>query len=54
MRRKAKVRAVRDSSEERLPPLRVCKKSTTIAALMRRLKHVKSSGPYTRDEMNER
>lgn len=23
-------------------------------ALMRRLKHVRSSGPYTRDEMNER
>ena len=25
-----------------------------IASLMRRLKHVRSSGPYTRDEMNER
>ena len=25
-----------------------------VAALMRRLRHVKSSGPYTRDEMNER
>jgi hypothetical protein len=23
-------------------------------ALMRRLRHVKSSGPYTRDQMNER
>jgi hypothetical protein len=23
-------------------------------SLMRRLRHVKSSGPYTRDEMNER
>jgi hypothetical protein len=23
-------------------------------ALMRRLRHVRSSGPYTRDEMNER
>jgi hypothetical protein len=23
-------------------------------ALMRRLKHVRTSGPYTRDEMNER
>ncbi len=25
-----------------------------IEALMRRLPHIKSSGPYTRDEMNER
>jgi hypothetical protein len=25
-----------------------------VEALMRRLKHVRSSGPYTRDEMNER
>lgn len=25
-----------------------------VDALMRRLQHVKSSGPYTRDEMNER
>ncbi len=25
-----------------------------IDALMRRLRHVRSSGPYTRDEMNER
>lgn len=25
-----------------------------VDALMRRLRHVKSSGPYTRDEMNER
>ena len=25
-----------------------------IGSLMRRLKHIKSSGPYTRDEMNER
>lgn len=25
-----------------------------VDALMRRLKHVRSSGPYTRDEMNER
>jgi hypothetical protein len=28
--------------------------SADINALMRRLRHVKSSGPYTRDEMNER
>jgi len=25
-----------------------------VEALMRRLKHVRSGGPYTRDEMNER
>lgn len=25
-----------------------------IESLMRRLRHIKSSGPYTRDEMNER
>jgi hypothetical protein len=25
-----------------------------VNALMRRLKHVRSAGPYTRDEMNER
>jgi hypothetical protein len=25
-----------------------------VDALMRRLRHVESSGPYTRDEMNER
>jgi hypothetical protein len=25
-----------------------------VDALMRRLRHVQSSGPYTRDEMNER
>jgi len=25
-----------------------------VGALMRRLKHVRSAGPYTRDEMNER
>jgi hypothetical protein len=25
-----------------------------VEALMRRLKHVRSSGPYTREEMNER
>ena len=28
--------------------------SAAIDALMRRLRHVRSSGPYTRDEMNER
>jgi len=25
-----------------------------VDALMRRLRHVRSSGPYTREEMNER
>jgi hypothetical protein len=30
------------------------KKAPAFSALMRRLKHVKSSCPYTRDEMNER
>lgn len=25
-----------------------------VDALMRRLKHIRSAGPYTRDEMNER
>ena len=28
--------------------------AAAVDALMRRLKHVQSSGPYTRDEMNER
>jgi predicted transcriptional regulator len=41
-------------AKERLRLLRVNKKAPTISALMRSLKHVKSSGPYTRDEMNER
>jgi len=54
MRKKAKVRLVRDGSEERLRLLRINKKAPTISALMRSLRHVKSSGPYTRDEMNER
>ena len=54
MRRKPKVRLLRDSSEERLLLLRVNKKAPTISALMRSLEHVKSSDPYTRDEMNER
>jgi hypothetical protein len=54
MRRKAKVRWVRDGSEERLRLLRVNKKAPAINALMRSLRHVESSGPYTRDEMNER
>ena len=27
---------------------------TAVDALMRRLKHVRADGPYTRDEMNER
>ena len=54
MRRKAKTRLVRDGSEERLRLLRVNKQAPTISALMRSLKHVTSSGPYTRDEMNER
>jgi predicted transcriptional regulator len=40
-------------AEERSRLLRVNKKAPTISALMRSLKHVKSSGPYTRDEMNE-
>ena len=34
--------------------LRVNKKAPAFKALMRRLKDVTSSGPYTRDEMNER
>ena len=54
MRKKAKVRLGRDGSEERLRQLRVNKKAPEINALMRSLKHVKSTGPYTRDEMNER
>jgi len=54
MSRKAKVRVGRDCSEERLRLLRVNKKAPTISALMRSLKRVKSSGPYTRDEMNDR
>jgi hypothetical protein len=54
MRRKAKVQSVRDGSEERLRLLRVNKKGPAFDALMRSLKHVKSSGPYTRDELNER
>lgn len=28
--------------------------AAAVDALMRRLKHVRSAGPYTRDEMNER
>jgi hypothetical protein len=28
--------------------------ASAISALMRRLKHVRSSGPYTRNGMNER
>jgi hypothetical protein len=48
------VRLVRDGSEERLRLLRINKKAPTISALMRSLKHVKSSAPYTRGEMNER
>ena len=54
MRRKAKVRLVREGSEERLRLLRVNKKAAAINALMRSLRHVKSSGPYTRDQVNER
>jgi hypothetical protein len=58
MRKKAKVRPATDRdvalAEERLRSLRVNKKAPTFSALMRSLKHVKSSGPYTRDEMNER
>jgi len=40
-----------------LPPSKVLrddKRAPTFDALMRSLKHVRSSGPYTRDEMNER
>ncbi len=48
------MRLVRDGVEERLRLLHVNKKAQAINALMRSLKHVKSSGPYTRDEMNER
>ncbi len=48
------MRLGRDGSEERLRLLRANKKAPTISALMRSLKHLKSSGPYTRDEMNER
>jgi hypothetical protein len=54
MRRKTKVLLVREGSEERLRLLRINRKAPTISALMRILKHVTSSGPYTRDEMNER
>ncbi len=54
MRREAKVRLVHDRSEQRLRLLRVNKKTPAFTALMRSLKHVKSSGPYTRDKMNER
>jgi hypothetical protein len=54
MRRKAKVRVDRDGSEERLRLLRASRKASTISALMRSLKRVRSSGPYTHGEMNER
>ena len=54
MPKKAKVRLDRHGSGEHLRLLRTNKKAPTISALMRSLKHVKSSGPYTRDEMNER
>ena len=54
MRKKADVRFVRDASDDRLRQLRVNKKPPAINALMRSLRHVKSTGPYTRDEMNER
>jgi hypothetical protein len=57
MSKKAKVRLATDrdaSAEERLRLLRENKKAPTISALMRSLKHVESSGPYSRDEMNER
>jgi len=41
-------------SAKELQDLKV-NKASTISALMRRLKNgVRSSGPYTRDEMNER
>jgi hypothetical protein len=54
MRGKTKARLVRDGSEKRLRLRSVNKKAPAINALMRSLKHVRSSGPYTRDEMNER
>jgi hypothetical protein len=54
MRKKAKVRLVRDGSEEHLRLLLVKKTALAINVLMRSLRNVKSSGPYTRDEMNER
>ncbi len=41
-------------AEKRLRLLRENKKAPTTSALMRSFKHIKSSGPYTRDEMNER
>ncbi|MFZ1007578.1 MAG: hypothetical protein WAN65_12115 [Candidatus Sulfotelmatobacter sp.] len=34
--------------------LRIGGTSSRFFALMRRLRHVHSAGPYTRDEMNER
>jgi hypothetical protein len=45
-------RKIEDRLLSRLEP--ADKKAPTFSALMRRLKHVKSSGPYTRDEMNAR
>jgi hypothetical protein len=42
------------STENCLRLLRENENAPTISALMRSLKHVKSSGPYIRDEMNER
>ncbi|MFZ0817589.1 MAG: hypothetical protein WAM78_18835 [Candidatus Sulfotelmatobacter sp.] len=65
MRKKANVRLLSDRIEdyaemtkaqaEELSQLRrVNKKAPAISALMHSWKHVKSSGPYSRDEMNER
>jgi len=58
MRKKAKVGLATDGAEalaeKRLRVLHENKKAPTTSALIRSLKHVKSSGPYTRDEMNER
>jgi hypothetical protein len=54
MRKKAKVRLVSDKSEGRFRRVRVSKRAAAIDKLMRSLKHVESSGPHTRDEMNER
>jgi hypothetical protein len=58
MRKNAKMRLAnyraQGLAEERLRLLRENRKAPMISALMRSLKHVKSSGPYTRDEMNER
>ena len=47
------MRLAREGSEERLRLLCFNKKDRKISALMRSINHLMSSGPYTRDEMNE-